>query len=277
MRKIGGPLGVDLSPGVSVEAVGLHKRFAARDREVVALQGVDVHAAAGEFVSLIGPSGCGKSTLFNIMTGLMEPTGGRILIDGREVAQRAGEIAYMPQKDLLFPWRTVLDNAAIGLELAGMARSEARRRALPLFERFGLAGFAKAYPAELSGGMRQRVAFLRTVIQGRGVMLLDEPFGALDSLTRADMQQWLLTVWEELRTTVIFVTHDVAEAVFLSDRVYVMAPRPGRVCGVVDIDLPRPRHHDLPETDAFTALERRLRRELRLGAEAADAPAERAA
>jgi len=268
--KIGGPTGVEIAPGASVAVQGLGKRFSTRGRDVVALDGVNVTASAGEFVSIIGPSGCGKSTLFNVVAGLMQPDGGRILLDGRDVTGRTGEIAYMPQKDLLFPWRTVLDNAIIGLQLGGVPKPEARRRAEPLFERFGLAGFARAYPDELSGGMRQRVAFLRTVIQGRGVMLLDEPFGALDSLTRSDMQQWLLGVWEEVRTTVVFVTHDVAEAVFLSDRVYVMAPRPGRVCAVVDIDLPRPRHHDLPETDAFTALERRLRRELRLGTEAAE-------
>ena len=157
------------------------------------------------------------------------------------MVRRAGEFAYMPQRDLLFPWRTVIDNTVVGLQIEGVSRREARRRAAPLMERFGLAGFEKAYPGELSGGMRQRAAFLRTVLLGRPAMLLDEPFGALDSLTRGDMQQWLLDVWSDLRTTVVFVTHDVAEAVYLSDRVYVMAPRPGRICDVVDVDLPRPR------------------------------------
>jgi ABC-type nitrate/sulfonate/bicarbonate transport system ATPase subunit len=252
--------------GASVEVVGVGKRFQGREGEVVALADVDLVAEPGTFVSIIGPSGCGKSTLFNIVAGLMEPSAGEVRLGGQRVDRRAGEIAYMPQKDLLFPWRTIIDNAIVGLQVAGVSRREARRRAEPLIERFGLTGFARAYPPELSGGMRQRTAFLRTVIQGRPAMLLDEPFGALDSLTRADMQRWLLGVWEEFRTTVVFVTHDVAEAVFLSDRVYVMAPRPGRICAIVDVDLPRPRDLGIEETDAFTAIERLLRRELRLGA-----------
>ena len=260
-------------PGAAVEVVGLSKRFVRRDGEVQALQSVDMIAEAGRFVSIIGPSGCGKSTLFNIIAGLMEPSAGDVLLGGQSVVRRAGEFAYMPQRDLLFPWRTVIDNTVVGLQIEGVSRREARKRAAPMMERFGLAGFEKAYPGELSGGMRQRAAFLRTVLLGRPAMLLDEPFGALDSLTRGDMQQWLLDVWSDLRTTVVFVTHDVAEAVYLSDRVYVMAPRPGRICDVVDVDLPRPRSLGVEETDAFTAIERRLRRALRLGGSSA-APAE---
>ncbi len=255
-------------PGATVEVVGVSKRFRRRDDEVQALDAVDLVAEAGRFVSIIGPSGCGKSTLFNIIAGLLEPSAGSVRLGGEAVAR--GEFAYMPQKDLLFPWRTVIDNTVVGLQIEGVSRREARRRAEPLMERFGLAGFEKAYPGELSGGMRQRAAFLRTVLLGRPAMLLDEPFGALDSLTRGDMQQWLLDVWGDLRTTVIFVTHDVAEAVYLSDRVYVMAPRPGRICDVVDVDLPRPRTLGVEETDAFTAIERRLRRALRLGGAAAE-------
>lgn len=250
-------------PGETVEVVGVSKRFRRRDGEVQALDAVDMVAEAGRFVSIIGPSGCGKSTLFNIIAGLLEPSAGVVRLGGAPVTR--GEFAYMPQKDLLFPWRTVIDNTVVGLQIVGVSRREARRRAEPLMERFGLDGFEKAYPGELSGGMRQRAAFLRTVLLGRPAMLLDEPFGALDSLTRGDMQQWLLDVWGDLRTTVIFVTHDVAEAVYLSDRVYVMAPRPGRICDVVDVDLPRPRTLGVEETDAFTAIERRLRRALRLG------------
>ena len=255
-------------PGQTVEVAGVSKRFRRRDADVQALESVDLLAEAGRFISIIGPSGCGKSTLFNIIAGLLEPSAGKVLLGGVEV--KRGEFAYMPQKDLLFPWRTVIDNTVVGLQIEGVSRREARRRAAPLMERFGLAGFEKAYPGELSGGMRQRAAFLRTVLLGRSAMLLDEPFGALDSLTRGDMQQWLLDVWGDLRTTVICVTHDVAEAVYLSDRVYVMAPRPGRICDVVDVDLPRPRTLGVEETDAFTQLERRLRRALRLGGEAPD-------
>jgi len=263
--------------GASVEVVGLAKRFQGREGEVVALADVSLVAEPGTFVSIIGPSGCGKSTLFNIVAGLMTPTAGEVRLGGERVDNRAGEISYMPQKDLLFPWRTIIDNAIVGLQIGGVPKREARKRAEPLLERFGLSGFASAYPPELSGGMRQRTAFLRTVIQGRPAMLLDEPFGALDGLTRADMQRWLLGVWEEFRTTVVFVTHDVAEAVFLSDRVYVMAPRPGRICAVVDVDLPRPRDLGIEETDAFTTIERRLRRELRLGASGEAAASEEAA
>jgi len=252
-------------PGATVEVVGVGKRFPLKDGEVVALQGVDMIAEAGRFISIIGPSGCGKSTLFNIIAGLMDPTSGEVRLGGSPLARRAGEFAYMPQKDLLFPWRSVIDNTIVGLQIEGVSKREARRRAAPLMERFGLAGFEKAYPAELSGGMRQRAAFLRTVLLGRPAMLLDEPFGALDSLTRSDMQEWLLDVWADLRTTVVFVTHDVAEAVYLSDRVYVMAPRPGRICDVVDVDLPRPRALGVEETDEFAVIERRLRRALRLG------------
>ena len=252
-------------PGAMVEVVGVGKRFPLREGEVVALEGVDMIAEAGRFVSIIGPSGCGKSTLFNIIAGLMEPTSGEVRMGGSPLARRAGEFAYMPQKDLLFPWRSVIDNTVVGLQIEGVSKREARRRAAPLMERFGLRGFEKAYPSELSGGMRQRAAFLRTVLLGRPAMLLDEPFGALDSLTRGDMQEWLLDVWADLRTTVVFVTHDVAEAVYLSDRVFVMAPRPGRICDVVDVDLPRPRALGVEETDEFAVIERRLRRALRLG------------
>ena len=169
----------------------------------------------------------------------------------------------MPQRDSLLPWRRVLDNTTLGLELAGVPRDEARRRAEPLLERFGLGAFTRAWPWQLSGGMRQRAAFLRTVLTGRPAMLLDEPFGALDGITRTELQAWLLDVWAEVGSTVLVITHDVAEAAFLADRVYVMAPRPGRVSDVIDIDLPRPRTLELEETPAFAAAEAALRRALR--------------
>jgi ABC-type nitrate/sulfonate/bicarbonate transport system ATPase subunit len=151
---------------------------------------------------------------------------------------------------------------ALSLELQGVRRREARRRALPLLERFGLGEFTRAWPWQLSGGMRQRVAFLRTVIAGRSLLLLDEPFGALDGITRSDLQQWLSQVWAELGSTVLLVTHDITEAVFLSDRIYVMSPRPGRIASVLDVDLPRPRTVALQQEDGFVAVEQRLRREL---------------
>ena len=248
--------------GLMIE--GLTKTFRPKSGPVVALDGVEMVVGPGEFVTLIGPSGCGKSTLFNIVAGLEAHDSGRIRLDGVPSHDRLGDIAYMFQKDLLFPWRTVTGNAVLGLEMDGLSRREARERVGPYLDRFGLAEFAHAYPDQLSGGMRQRVAFLRTMVQQRSIMLLDEPFGALDSYTRTNLQQWLMGVWEEIRTTVLFITHDVAEAVYLSDRVYVMTPRPGRIQAILDIELPRPRAKGIEITDAFLRLERTLKAELHL-------------
>ena len=226
---------------------GLGKRFGSGERAVQALDGLDLEVADGEFVSVIGPSGCGKSTLFNLLAGLEEPSAGALFLDGERCSpgRLLGRVGYMPQRDLLMPWRTILDNTTIGLEVAGVGRAEGRRRALELFGAFGLAGFERRRPGELSGGMRQRAALLRTFLAGREVILLDEPFGALDSLTRAGMQQWLVQVWEEHRKTILLITHDVDEALFLSDRVYVLTPRPGRVELALAVDLPRPRAYEL--------------------------------
>ncbi len=239
------------------------KTFATRQGEVRALDRIDLTVTAGEFVSIVGPSGCGKSTLLNIVAGLEQPTKGAVLLDGQSVANRLGRTAYMHQKDLLLPWRTVLDNAALGLEVAGVARREARQRALELIDRFGLRGFEESYPSLLSGGMRQRAAFLRTVLTEQPLMLLDEPFGALDALTRADMQEWLMSLWEELGRTIVFITHDVEEAVLLSDRVLVMSPRPGRILIDQAIDLPRPRRYQVVTDERFTALKASLLSTLR--------------
>lgn len=219
------------------------------------LDGVAFDVAPGEFVSLVGPSGCGKSTLFDVIAGLRRPDAGRVVVDGEDATGRVDPFAYMPQQDLLFPWRTVLDNTALGLEVAGVPRREARRRAGELFGPFGLAGFERARPAELSGGMRQRAALLRTVVQDRAVLLLDEPFGALDSLTRADLQAWLDDVRAGFGWTVLLVTHDIREAVRLSDRVVVLGPRPTRVRREVTVDLPRPRTTEAVLSPAFAAVE----------------------
>jgi NitT/TauT family transport system ATP-binding protein len=216
--------------------------YSSRRARIEALRGVDLRADAGEVLGVVGPSGCGKSTLLEIVAGLQEPDGGRVSAAGATTASgRLASCAYMPQRDLLLPWRSALDNAALALECAGVARREARRRAAPLFERFGLATFAYAPPAELSGGMRQRVAFLRTLLAGRPVLLLDEPFASLDSLTRGDMQEWLAAALESEPRTVVLVTHDVEEALLLSDRVAVLSPRPGRVVAELEVTLPRPR------------------------------------
>ena len=217
------------------------KTFKSADFIVEALAGVDLTVQDGEFVSLVGPSGCGKSTLFNIIAGLESPSGGQAEIDDESVIGRPGIAAYMPQKDLLLPWLSVLDNAALGLELRGVHRSDARDQANAHFVHFGLDTFQKSWPNQLSGGMRQRVALLRTYLLDRKVMLLDEPFGALDALTRFSMQRWLLDIWGADRRSILFVTHDVDEALFLSDRVYVMGPRPGRIIAELTVPFPRPR------------------------------------
>jgi ABC-type nitrate/sulfonate/bicarbonate transport system ATPase subunit len=224
---------------------------------------VNLYAQAGEFVSLIGPSGCGKSTLLNIIAGLEQPSSGTLYLNGHRAEQRLGTVGYMQQKDLLLPWRNVLDNVILGLELRGMARRLARARALALMEQFGLKGFETAYPYTLSGGMRQRAAFLRTILPEQEVYLLDEPFGALDALNRAQIHAWLLGLWETLHKTIVLVTHDVDEAIFLSDRMYVMTARPGRVQLVQVIDLPRPRRLEMVTSASFVALKAQLLSALR--------------
>jgi ABC-type nitrate/sulfonate/bicarbonate transport system ATPase subunit len=221
---------------------------------VTALEGVRLSVRPDEVLAVVGPSGCGKSTLLELMAGLQEPDEGTVSAAGAsDAAGRRAACAYMPQRDLLLPWRDALANAALALECQGVRRPEARRRAEPLFERFGLAEFEQARPAELSGGMRQRVAFLRTLLPGRQVLLLDEPFGALDSITRASMQRWLADALAQEPRTVLLVTHDVEEAVFLADRVAVLSPRPGRVVAEIEVDLPRPR--DVTSAD-FGAVKR---------------------
>jgi ABC-type nitrate/sulfonate/bicarbonate transport system ATPase subunit len=254
--------GIPADPGgtTAFQVEGLDKVFSADHggSEVVALDAVDLEVGAGEFVSIVGPSGCGKSTLLDLLAGLLEPTRGRILLDGKVPGELLGQLGYMQQRDLLMPWRSVLDNTILGLELGGVGRDAARARARQELERFGLTGFEDAWPAALSGGMRQRAALLRTFLAGRDALLLDEPFGALDALTRAEMQRWLLEVWGADRKTILLVTHDVDEAILLSDRVYVMSPRPGRVALEVTVELPRPRVADLAMTPEFAALKQRL-------------------
>jgi ABC-type nitrate/sulfonate/bicarbonate transport system ATPase subunit len=227
--------------------------------EVAALAGVDIQVRHGEVVAVVGPSGCGKSTLLELVAGLQRPDAGRITVGGSEIASdRRAACAYMPQRDLLLPWRDALDNAALALECQGLGRAEARRRAAPLFERFGLGDFETAKPAALSGGMRQRVAFMRTLLPGRRVLLLDEPFGALDSITRASMQSWLAEALEAEPRTVLLVTHDVQEALFLADRVTLLSPRPGRVLSELHVALPRPRsRRGVVSRPEFAELEQR--------------------
>src|SRR5690606_26334931 len=201
-----------------------------------------------------GPSGCGKSTLFNLIAGLDLPTEGRVLMDGRDLTGLQGQVGYMLQKDLMLPWRTILQNVALGLEIAGVSKSSREELALRFITLYGLGGFEDRYPGELSGGMRQRAALLRTILFNRDVILLDEPFGALDALTRSQMQEWLLDLWDDLGKTVLFVTHDIDEAIYLSDVVYVMSARPGRIVRRLDIDLERPRKPSIVTSSRFTGL-----------------------
>jgi ABC-type nitrate/sulfonate/bicarbonate transport system ATPase subunit len=227
------------------------------------IHGVDVLIGDGEFVVLVGPSGCGKSTLLELVAGLEQPSAGTIAVAGAvETRERLARCVLMPQRDLLLPWRSALDNAALPLRLHGASKAEARRRARPLFERFGLAAFTHAPPSELSGGMRQRVSFLRTLLAEKPVLLLDEPFGSLDSITRADMQVWLAGALEAEPRTVLLVSHDVEEALFLCDRVLVLSARPGRVKAEVPVPIPRPR----PRRETVTAPEFTALREQALGA-----------
>ena len=239
--------------------------FGSGDKVYKALAPTTIEVPAKRFVSLIGPSGCGKSTLFNIIAGLQPPTTGRVLIDGRDVTGLIGQVGYMLQKDMLLPWRTVLDNVCLGMEIRGAPIKEARERAAPLLQRYGLQGFELLYPSALSGGMRQRAALLRTLLVDMDIILLDEPFAALDAQTKAQMQEWLLQLFSDFGRTVVFVTHDVEEAVFLSDEIHVMATRPGRVIERLPIDLPRPRDRSIASTPRFVAMKKYCVDLLRIG------------
>lgn len=215
----------------------LRKSFGPTD----VLADINLSVRPGEFVSILGPSGAGKSTILQLLTGAIAPDGGQMLLDGQPLTPAQHRFAFMPQSDALMPWRRIIDNATLGLEVHGLSRQAARARVAPLFAEFGLAGFENHYPAQLSGGMRQRAAMLRTVVQQCPMLLLDEPFGALDALTRAHMQRWLADMWTGHRWTVLLITHDVREAVLLSDRIYVLSVRPARVAHHFQVPLDHPR------------------------------------
>jgi ABC-type nitrate/sulfonate/bicarbonate transport system ATPase subunit len=234
------------------------ERIECRFGPTLALSEATLEVSAGELVSIVGPSGCGKSTLFNVISGLVRPTAGRILLDGVDVTGRTGQVGYMLQKDLLVPWRTVVGNIVLGAALTRGVTDRDEDEARELAARYGLGEFLDHYPHALSGGMRQRVAFMRTLAVHRDVLLLDEPFGALDSQTRLEMQRWLLDVWDELDRTILFVTHDVDEAVFVADRVVVMTPRPGRIADEIPVAIPRPRSLETLTSPGFIATKRRV-------------------
>ncbi len=245
----------EAGPGEAIALRGVVKSFGS----IQALAGVDVDVPGRATAGVVGPSGCGKSTLLSIVAGLLEPSAGTVAVGGARPAQeRLARCALMPQSDLLLPWRSALDNAALALANRGYSREEARRHTRPLFDRFGLAEFADAMPQKLSGGMRQRVAFLRTLMAGKSVLLLDEPFGALDAITRAEMQGWLRSALDQEPRTVLLVTHDVEEALLLSDDVIVLSSRPAHVVTRLEAgfrnDMSR---RELVTSPEFTALKER--------------------
>ncbi|QBD77189.1 ABC transporter ATP-binding protein [Ktedonosporobacter rubrisoli] len=237
---------------------GVSKVYRVNRQELAVLRSIDLSVAAGEFVTIIGPSGCGKTTLLHIVAGLEEPDEGAVVIDGMEGAKRVGQVGYMLQQPLLLPWRTVEENVCLGLDIRREPHQQARRRARQYLEQFGLLDFAWHYPDALSGGMSQRVALLRTFLFHSSFLLLDEPFGALDALTRLSTELWLLNLWQEFKASILFITHDIREAIFLSDRIYVLSRRPAQVAYAIPVDLPRPRHPEHLASKNAVALEQEL-------------------
>ena len=222
------------------------------------LDDISIELNPGELVCLLGVSGGGKTTLFNIISGLLTPDRGQVLLDGRDITGCPGRISYMMQKDLLLPYRTILDNAALPLVLKGMKKAQARAEASKLFPQFGLEGTQRKYPAQLSGGMRQRAALLRTYLFSRDVALLDEPFSALDTITKSAIHRWYLDVMERIRLSTLFITHDIDEAILLSDRIYLLSGQPGRITAELAIPEPRPRPADFNLTPEFLAYKRKI-------------------
>jgi NitT/TauT family transport system ATP-binding protein len=263
-----------------VRLVGVDKVFARGDQPVtIALEGIDLDIARGEFVSLIGPSGCGKSTLLRIIGDLTGPTRGEVVVNGKpaERARRDRDYGMVFQAPVLFEWRTVEDNVKLPLEIMGASAERRSRRAAEMLQLVELGDFVKHYPWQLSGGMQQRVAIARALAFEPAILLMDEPFGALDEMTRERMNSEVLRIWEQTGTTVVFVTHSIPEAVFLSSRVVVMSARPGRITKVIEVDLPRPRNEDTRETRRYFELVTEVREALRHRHDGGDPGAERGA
>ncbi len=241
---------------VKLQIQNLRKTYRTDGHEVVAIDEVSLAIRNQEFATLLGPSGCGKSTLLRIVAGLVKPTRGVVRLDGQAIRGPGRDRGMVFQSYTLFPWLTVLENVQFGLELSGVPRAEQERIARAFVEKVGLRGFERAYPKALSGGMKQRVAIARALANNPAILLLDEPFGALDAQTRSLMQELLTGVWEELHKTILFVTHDVEEAIFLSDRVFVMTARPGRIKAEIEVPLERPRSYGLKASETFLDLKK---------------------
>jgi NitT/TauT family transport system ATP-binding protein len=252
---------------LSVE--GVSKEYHVRGKKVLALDSIDLAVAQGEFVTVVGPSGCGKSTLLNLIVGLLRSSSGRILFRGDPINGICTKIGYVTQKDNLLPWRTLIENVEIALEIRGIENSARRQRAEELIGQVGLSGFEDHYPHELSGGMRQRANIIRTLIYDPELILMDEPFGPLDAQTRVVLQDQLLKLWLASRKTIVFITHDLVEAITLADRVVLMTSRPGRIKSIENVTIPRPRNvfqiHERPEfRSAYERLWEQLRPEVNL-------------
>jgi len=244
----------------------LEKTYATRGRtQVQALAGISVEIEAGEFITIVGQSGCGKTTLLKILAGLLQRSAGSVTLRGQPVDEPSRDIGIVFQDPVLLPWRTVFDNVMLPVEVLGLDRRSSAKRGRDLLGLVGLRGFEEKYPHELSGGMRQRVAIARALVHDPSLLLMDEPFGALDEMTRERMNMELLRIWEDSGSTIVFVTHSIAEAVFLSTRVVVISPRPGCITGVIDIDLPQPRNTDTREQERFFELVTEVRELLRTG------------
>ncbi len=237
-----------------LEVINLKKSYP----DLNTLEDISLELERNQFVSVLGPSGCGKSTLFNIISGLEPPDSGRIIIDGQDYNGRTGRVSYMHQKDLLLPWKNIMDNVCLPLFIKGENRKNSYEKAEKYFSEFGLEGFEKNYPFQLSGGMRQRAALLRTYLFADDIMLLDEPFGSLDAITRRNMQAWLLRLFEKLDASVLFITHSIDEAIFLSDRIYLLSKRPASVRKIFDIDIKRPRDNKIITSVEFNRLKEEI-------------------
>jgi len=258
----GGPSMLESGPGGSPRKVTiehLHKTYLTSSGRTVALQDVNLTIGKDEFIALVGPSGCGKSTLLRIVSALIRPSKGKILIDGQPVLAPSNEVGIVFQQAVLLPWRSVLDNVLLPAEILKLDMGKARKRAYDLLNMVGLSGFEKRYPGELSGGMQQRAAICRALIHSPSMLLMDEPFAALDAMTREELGLELLRIWALEKKTIVFVTHNIPEAILLADRVVAMSPRPGRISEIIEVDLPRPRTLDMEFLPEFKSYSDRVR------------------